>query len=138
MLTAFSQPGRAIPTFRSAGHVFGPSPPDVAVGAYRTARDACDYTVPLAAAYAALARANRVRPENRRTARATAFRQINALRAQRRLAWDRRDRAVVALYVAGGNSEIVDALDFTPVVAAAFAGVSLADDPDMAGAGWVQ
>lgn len=134
---AFANPLRALPTFMPAARVFGPSALDVAVGAYREARNACDYRRLLTAAYAELSRANRVRPENRRTARSTAFRRINAVRRQQRAAWAARDAAEAALYRAGGLAADVDALDARPVVADGFAGVSLADDPDFTGAGWL-
>ena len=134
---AFTQPGRALPLYRPAASVFGPSPLDVATGAYRAARDACNYEHLLTAAYAALGRANRTCPENRKQARRTAFQGINAVRARQRVACAGRDAAEAALYRAGGLAADVDALDARPVVAVAFGGVSIHDDPDMAGAGWL-
>lgn len=134
---AFANPLRAVPLFMPAARVFGPSVLDTAIYNYRTARDACNFEHSLAAAYAALGRANKTRPENRKQARRTAFQQINKVRARQRTACERRDRAEVALYVAGGRAADVDALDRAPVPAVAFGGVSLADDPDMAGARWL-
>ena len=102
---------RAVPTFRRSGHVFGPSALDRATGAYRAARDACDFTLALSRTFAELGRSNRVRPEHRRNRRAAAFRAINTLRAQRRAAWAARDQAEVALYAAGSSAAAVDAAD---------------------------
>lgn len=131
---AFLSPMRAVETFRPAHRTFGPSLLDTATHAYREARDACDHTAALAVAYAQLANANYVLPQHRRERRAAAFRLINAVRAERRQAWTRRDRAEVALFAAGGTASAVDAADAARRVdhsLVAFTGVRIEDDPDM-------
>ncbi len=119
---------RAIPTFRAAGRVFGPSTLDRALGDYRVARDQVPgHDARVLAACAALGRANRTRPENRRRAKADAFRALNAARTARRQAIAARDAAGTALLALGGALEPVRvASDLT----AGFAGVWIEDDPD--------
>ena len=130
---AFSKPIRAIPRFRPAAQVFGPSALSRAIGSYREARDACVQPWVLTGAYAALARANRTRPENRHVARAGAFRAINRLRVQQRSAWARSDQTEAALIAAGGCAADVDELDARVAEAALPSEcVSIEDDPDMA------
>ena len=82
-----------------------------------------------------MGRSNRVRPEHRRARRTAAFRAINALRAEQRAAWARRDRAEVALVAAGGIAATVDAEDTSrraDTSLAGFMGIRIKDDPDMA------
>jgi len=127
---AHINPLRAVPTFRTAGRVFGPSALDRAVGDWRQARD----QVPgretrILAARAALGRANRTRPENRRQAQAAAFRTLNAARADLRRALAVRDAAGAALLAMGGTLEPVRVW---PAPLAGFQGVRIEDDPDMA------
>ena len=89
---------------RTPGQVFGPSALDRALGAYRVAADGVPgFDWPLSQAYAALGRANRVRPEYRRGRRADAMRAINALRAQRRAAVAKRVAAGTAYVALGGK-----------------------------------
>ena len=126
---------RSLPLHRPVAAVFGPSALSRAIGDYRVARDACDFSVALSRAYAELGRSNRVRPEHRRARRAAAFRAINALRADQRAAWARRDRAEAALLAAGGTAAAVDAEDASRRVdtsLAGFAGIRIEDDSDMA------
>ncbi len=120
---------RAIPTFRPASRVFGPSPLDQAMGAWRCARDQVPgHEARILAARTGLGRANRTRPENRRRAQADAFRALNAARADLRRVLVARDAAGVALLALGGT------LEAAPVPAAplaGFTGVRIEDDPDM-------
>ena len=120
---------RAIPTFRPAGQVFGPSAVDRALGDYRAARDQVPgYDARVLAARVALGRANRTRPENRRQAQSAAFRALNAARAALR-------RAIAACVVAGAAllalGGALEAAWTAPDLAAGFAGVRVQDDPDM-------
>ncbi len=122
---------RAIPTFRTVSRVFGPSPLDHAMGAWRCARDQVPgHKARVLAACAALGRANRTRPENRRMAQSDAFRALNAARVDLRRVLVARDAAGAALLAMGGT------LEAAPVLAAplaGFTGVRIEDDPDMQG-----
>ncbi len=121
---------RAIPTFRPAGRVFGPSALDHAMGAWRAARDQVPgHDARVLAACAALGRANRTRPENRRRAQADAFRALNTARADLRRAVAARDAAGAALLALGGTLEQARV---RPEPLAGFQGVRIEDDPDMA------
>lgn len=123
-------PLRAVPTFRTAGRVFGPSALDRAMGDWRQARDEVPgYEARILAARAALGRANRTRPENRRRAQADAFRALNAARADLRRALAARDAAGAALLALGGTLEPARVW---PAPLAGFQGVRIEDDPDMA------
>ena len=98
---------RAISRFRPAHAVFGPSALDRALGDYRKAAGGVPaFDWPLSEARTALGRANRVRPEYRRDRRADAFRAINSLRAQRRIAIARSDAAAAAYASLGGDPAI--------------------------------
>jgi len=121
---------RAILTFRPASRVFGPSPLDHALGAWRCARDQVPgHEARILAARTGLGRANRTRPENRRRAQSDAFRALNAARADLRRARAARDAAGTALLALGGTLEPARmALD--PFEG--FEGVRIEDDPDMA------
>ena len=122
-------PLRAIPTFRTAGQVFGSSARDRALGDYRAARDRVPgYDARVLAARAALGRANRTRPENRRQAQSAAFRALNAARAALRRAIAVCDAAGAALLALGGTLEPAWT---APDLVAGFAGVRVQDDPDM-------
>lgn len=89
----FTTPFRPIPSFRSAGMVFGPSPMDRLVGNLRAALDQRDgYCPAYAQACAKLAWANHTSSENRRANQVAAFRAINIARAAARA----RERTVVA------------------------------------------
>ncbi len=119
---------RAIPTFRSAARVFGPSALDHAMGAWRCARDQMPgHEARVMAARAALGRANRTRPENRRRMQSDAFRVLNAARADLRRVLAARDAAGATLLALGGTLEPTRV---TPAPAG-FAGVRIEDDPDM-------
>ena len=100
---------RAIPRFRPAHAVFGPSALDRALGDYRKAAGGVPaFDWPLKEARTALGRANRVRPEYRRDRRADALRALNLLRAQRRAAIARREAAAAALVTLGGDPSEYD------------------------------
>jgi len=119
---------RAISTFRPASRVFGPSPLDHAMGAWRCARDQVPgHEARVLAARAGRGRANRTRPENRRRAQADAFRALNAARADLRRVLVARDAAGAALLALGGTLEPARVAP----VPAGFAGVRIEDDPDM-------
>ncbi len=127
----FATPLRAVPSFRPARRVFGPSALDHAMGAWRCARDQVPgHEARVLTARAALGRANRTRPENRRMAQSDAFRALNAARADLRRVLAARDAAGAALLALGGT------LEAAPVPAAplaGFTGVRIEDDPDMQG-----
>ena len=100
---------RAIPRFRPAHAVFGPSALDRALGDYRAAASGVPaFDWPLSKARTALGRANRVRPEYRRDRRADALRTINLVRAQRREAIAKRAGAAAALLALGGDPSEYD------------------------------
>lgn len=129
-MSAFLSASRTVQTFRTAAYVFGPSPLDRALFAYRESCDrAAGYLPMLDAARAKLGLANATRRENRRVAQGIALRELNTLRAAMHRAVDARDAAEVVLLALGGTVEPVRAaqVDVLPVGC-----IAVDDDPDMA------
>ncbi len=101
-----ANPLRAVPSFRSAGVAFGPSPMDRLIGNLRTALDQRDgYCPAYAQACAKLAWANRTKSEHRRANQAAAFRAINVARAAARARAKAVAAARAALVAAGMTLE---------------------------------